>query len=392
MPIPLYNLKIAFTYDRRADWPELSEDQIGEFVSDSTVDGIANALAHFGTVDRVGRLKAIAKRLVQGDADWDIVFNCCEGFGSFGREAQVPALLEAWGINYTCSDPVAQAICLDKGKTKMILEHYGIPVAPFAVIPPRSTSTSISGAPATKAINNSRHREALQAFPLFVKPSGEGSGIGVTNSSKVKCQAELDTVVRELMDQFPSDSILIERFLSGREFTVGIVGTGEAARVIGILELVWVQSSLETSMGQETPRSSETQDEKYTGIDFFTYDLKHEWLEAGIPLPRTVQFVKLDMKDETGQKVVDVALRAWRALGGRDACRIDVRQDVVGSSAVPNVIEINPLPGLVPKWSLLPMLAEMDGILYIDLIGQILKSAMDRYPTLTHPTQVALLD
>ncbi|KZP11941.1 glutathione synthetase ATP-binding domain-like protein [Athelia psychrophila] len=370
MPIPLRNLKIAFAYDRRADWPELSDDQIGE----------------------VGRLKAIAKRLVQGDADWDIVFNYCEGFGSFGREAQVPALLEAWGINYTFSDPVAQVISLDKGKTKMILEHYGIPVAPFAVIPPRSTLTSISGAPATEAINNSRHREALQAFPLFVKPSDEGSGIGVTNSSKVKCQAELDTVVRELMDRFPSGSILIERFLSGREFTVGIVGTGVAARVIGILELVWLQGSLEASVGREAPKSSETQDEKYPGIDFYTFDMKWEGVEADRALRRTLQRVRLDMKDSTGQKVADVALKAWRALGCRDGGRIDVRQDVIGSSAVPNVIEINTVPGLIPELSVLSMLAEMEGISHTDLIGQILQSAMERCLTPTNPSRVALLD
>ncbi|KZP31754.1 glutathione synthetase ATP-binding domain-like protein [Athelia psychrophila] len=386
MPIPLRNLNIAFTYDRRADWPELSEDQIDEFLSDSTVEDIANALAHFGTVDRVGRLKAMAKRLVQGNADWDIVFNYCEGFGSFGREAQMPALLEAWGINYTFSDPITQAICLDKGKTKMILEHYGIPVAPFAIIPPRSTLTFISGAPATEAINKSRHREALQVFPLFVKPSGEGSGVGVTNSSKVKCQAELDAVVRDLVSRFPSGSILIERFLSGREFTVGIVGTAEDARVIGVMELVWLQGSLETGMDLKAPSSSETQDEKYPGIDFYTYDLKCEGMEADSVLHRTVQHVKLDMNDETGQKVVDVALRAWRALGCRDGGRIDVRQDGMGPSAVPNVIEINTLPGLVPEWSLLPMLAKMEGISHTDLIGRILRSATERYPTPTYPS------
>lgn len=126
MPVPLRNLHIAFTYDRRADWPELAEDQVDEFVSDSTVDDIANALAHFGTVDRVGRLKAMAKRLVQGDAHWDIVFNYCEGFGSFGREAQLPALLEAWGINYTFSDPITQALCLDKGKTQVNYYYRGM--------------------------------------------------------------------------------------------------------------------------------------------------------------------------------------------------------------------------------------------------------------------------
>ncbi|KZP09325.1 glutathione synthetase ATP-binding domain-like protein [Athelia psychrophila] len=334
----------------------------------------------------------MAKRLVQGDADWDIVFNYCEGFGSFGREAQLPALLEAWGINYTFSDPITQAICLDKGKTKIILEHYDIPVAPFAIIPPRSTPAFISCSPATEAINKSRHREALQAFPLFVKPSGEGSGVGVTNSSKVKCQAELDAVVSDLVNRFPSGSILIEQFLSGREFTVGIMGTGEDARVIGIMELVWLQGSLETSVDREAPKSSETQDEKYPGVDFYTYDLKREGLEPDSVLHRMVQLVKLDMKDQTGKKVIDVALRAWSALNCRDGGRIDVRQDVMGSSAVPNVIEINTLPGLVPEWSLLPMLAEMEGISHTDLIGQILKSAIERYPTPAHLTQVALLD
>ena len=114
-------LKIGFTYDSRSDWIArgYSADQCTEFESDETIEAIAASLRKLGTVEMVGGVKSLTKRLVSSQPDWDVVFNICEGYGTVGREAQAPAILEAWGIPFTFSDSATLALCLDKSKTKV---------------------------------------------------------------------------------------------------------------------------------------------------------------------------------------------------------------------------------------------------------------------------------
>jgi D-alanine-D-alanine ligase len=116
-------LKIAFTYDCRSDWMArgFAPEQCTEFESQETIDRIAATLATKGVVEKIGGLKSLTKRLVSSDANWDIVFNMCEGYGMLGREAQVPAILEGWGIPFTFSDSATLALCIDKAKTKVNL-------------------------------------------------------------------------------------------------------------------------------------------------------------------------------------------------------------------------------------------------------------------------------
>ena len=118
MPPP--GLKIAFTFDRKSDWLALglTEDECLEFQSDCTIDSIAASLRKCGAVEMVGSMKRMVARLAAGPADWDVVFNYAEGYGHVGREAQVPSLLDAWGVHYTLSDPAALALCQDKAKAK----------------------------------------------------------------------------------------------------------------------------------------------------------------------------------------------------------------------------------------------------------------------------------
>ena len=115
------HLKIAFTYDSCSDWIArgYSPGQCAEFQDDETIEGIAASLRKLGTVEMVGGVKSLAKRLVSSQPDWDLVFNFCEGYGTLGREAQVPALLEAWDIPFTFSDAATLALCMDKAKTKV---------------------------------------------------------------------------------------------------------------------------------------------------------------------------------------------------------------------------------------------------------------------------------
>ncbi len=126
-------LKIAFTYDSQAHWQEeegFTEEQCLEFLAEETVEAIAAALRKLGTVEMIGGIKALAKRLSSSKVDWDLVFNLSEGYGTIGREAQVPALLEAWNIPFTFSDSATMALCLDKAKTKVrsfdIICHFAV--------------------------------------------------------------------------------------------------------------------------------------------------------------------------------------------------------------------------------------------------------------------------
>ena len=117
----LQALRIAFTYDCQSEWLALgySAEQCAEFDSAETIEGIAMSLRKLGTVEMVGGLKSLTKALATSKPNWDIVFNICEGIGGIGREAQVPALLEGWGIPFTFSDSATLALCLDKAKTKV---------------------------------------------------------------------------------------------------------------------------------------------------------------------------------------------------------------------------------------------------------------------------------
>jgi D-alanine-D-alanine ligase len=121
-------LKIAFTYDRCSDWMALglSAEQCAEFASDNTIEGISASLRKLGVVEMIGGMKSLAKSLIsRTEVDWDLVFNLCEGYGtSSGREAQVPALLEAWNIPFTFSDSATLTLCLDKAKTKVRTPHF----------------------------------------------------------------------------------------------------------------------------------------------------------------------------------------------------------------------------------------------------------------------------
>jgi D-alanine-D-alanine ligase len=121
-------LRIAFTFDSKAEWLALgySEEECAEFNSDKEIDDVAGALRSLGyEVDMVGNIKSLAKRFASSGHNWDLVFNVCEGpNGYVGREAHVPGLLEAWGIDYTFSDCATLALCLDKCKTKVRITYH----------------------------------------------------------------------------------------------------------------------------------------------------------------------------------------------------------------------------------------------------------------------------
>jgi D-alanine-D-alanine ligase len=272
----------------------------------------------------------LVSRLAAGDR-WDLVFNICEGLRGIAREAQVPALLEAYDIPCTFGDPVTMTVCLHKGLTKTLVEKCGMPTPRFAVV---ETMADLAG------IN--------LPFPLFAKPIAEGTGKGVSPASCISSAGELSQVCETLLANF-HQPVLVETYLSGREFTVGILGTGDDARVLGTLEIVLLSDAEPGAYSYINKERCE---------ELVRYDL-----------------VRSDNDPEVAE-AERIALISWRELNGRDAGRIDLRSDGNGR---PNFIEANPLAGLHPEHSDLPMIATKVGMSYEELIRQIVESAARRF-------------
>jgi D-alanine-D-alanine ligase len=323
-------LRIGFTYDLKADYLAIgfSEHAVAEFDSDVTIDAVAGALESLGhQVVRIGHVKALAARLVAGER-WDLVFNIAEGVAGFGRESQVPALLDAYEIPYTFSDPLVCALTLHKGMAKQVARGCGVPTPDFAVVTTAAEAAAVD-----------------LPLPLFVKPVAEGTSKGVTSKSLVSTRAALVEVCTELLAEY-REPVLIERFLSGREFTVGVLGTGDDARALATLEVVLREGA-------------------DTGV--YSYRNKAQWREL-------VEYRLLETA-ALRREVEDVALATWRCLGCRDAGRVDVRLDAAGKA---QLLEVNPLAGLTPGHSDLPIMAELKGVEYKALIAEILRRATTR--------------
>ncbi len=325
-------MRIGLTYDLRDDYLRagFAEEDTAEFDQVGTIDVIDSCLSELGyQTDRIGRLSSLVERLARGD-QWDLVFNIAEGMYGMAREAQVPALLDAYQIPYTFSDPVVLGLTLHKGLTKHVLRDLGLRSAPFAVI------ESLADLP----------RVDLR-LPLFVKPIGEGTGKGIDATSKVISSNHFERKVKELLARF-CQPVLVEEYLPGREFTVGLLGTGPCARAIGALEIV-LNDAAESEV--------------------YSYKNK-EYCEE------LVTYRLVD--DSLAREACALALDCWRALGCRDAGRIDLR---TGADGRVYLLEVNPLAGMHPQHSDLPILWAMTGGRYVDLIRNILESAFQRSGT-----------
>lgn len=324
-------LKIALTYDLRSHYlaAGFSQDDVAEFDGEETIDALDAALTQLGhAVERVGNVHALAEALVAGRR-WNLVYNIAEGLGGRSREAQVPALLEAYGLPYTCSDPLVCAATLDKAVAKRLVASAGLPTPPFTVV---REMTDL--------------RQLDLAYPLFAKPLAEGTGKGITQNSLIADAESLRAVVAELLETC-RQSVLVEEYLSGREFTTAILGTGEAARVLGTMEVIIARDD---------------------GQTVYSYENKEHW----------EQHVRYEWpQDELTAEVERLALASYRALECRDTGRVDIRCDRRGR---PSFMEINPLPGIHPQHSDLPMIARRQGMSYVELIGEIVESALQRTP------------
>ena len=323
-------MRVGLTYDLKDDYLALGlgEHEVAEFDSAETVAALEGALRRLGhDVERVGHVRALAAKLVAG---WrcDLVFNIAEGVAGFGRESQVPALLEAYEIPYTFSDPLVCALTLHKGMAKHVARGCGVPTPSFALVTTPAEAAAVT-----------------LPLPLFAKPVAEGSSKGITAKSLVESRGALVEICTELLAQY-RQPVLVEEYLSGREFTVGVLGTGVSARALATLEVMLLS-------GADRGVYSYRNKTQWQGI------VDYRLLEAG-PLRTEVE---------------NVALAAWRCLGCRDAGRVDVRLDGHGRA---QLIEVNPLAGLAPGYSDLPIMAERTGMSYATLIGEIVRCALAR--------------
>jgi D-alanine-D-alanine ligase len=325
-------MKIGLTYDLRNDYlaEGYSEEETAEFDRPETIEALEAALLELGYhTDRVGNAKRLVERLAQGDR-WDLVFNVAEGLHGVAREAQVPAILDVYDIPYTFSDPLVLSLALHKNHTKTIVRQAGIATPDFALVAKPADVEQVK-----------------LPLPLFAKPVAEGTSKGVTAASKVLDRPALRQVCADLLEQF-RQPVLVETFLAGREFTVGLTGTGDLARVVATVEISLLP-------GAEA--------EVYSYVN---KEQCEELVRYSLVRPKA---------DPLVQSVDAMALAAWRALGCRDGGRVDIRCDAEDR---PHFLEVNPLPGLHPQHSDLPILCSQVGIPYADLIDRIVRSARQR--------------
>jgi D-alanine-D-alanine ligase len=324
-------MKIGITYDLRDDYIAQGYDReaAAEFDNPETIEAIEGVLQGLGfETEPIGSVRRLVAKLAAGER-WDMIFNIAEGTNGISREAQVPALLEAYGISYTFSDPLALCLALHKGMTKRVIRDLKIPTPSFAVVTAEKDVETID-----------------LPFPLFAKPVAEGTSKGISRYSKVSGIRELRKVCSRLIDKF-RQPVLVEEYLPGREFTVGITGTGDTAVVLGVMEILFGKNA----------------DEVYS---FRNKDNYRELVDYAL------------VEGAVAERCAGVALASWRGLGCRDAGRVDIRMD---AGEAPHFIEVNPLPGLNPLHSDLPILAGLRAISYRQLIGKIIESAFLRTPT-----------
>jgi D-alanine-D-alanine ligase len=325
-------MTIGLTYDLRSEYLAMgySEQDTAEFDREDTVISIENALHALGhRTERIGHAKQLAAALVSGKR-WDLVFNIAEGLHGIGREAQVPAILDLYEIPYTFSDPLVMSLTLHKGMTKRVIRDAGIPTSDFRVVNTDADVDAIAFDP-----------------PYFVKPVAEGTGKGTSPDSIILDRANLKAACRRWIDAYRQPA-LVEPYLSGREFTVGILGVGEYSEILGTIEV-------------------HLNDAAEPGV--YSYLNKEKCEE------RVVYSLASAKNDQTVADAEAISLAAWRVLGCRDAGRIDIRCDASGR---PMFMEVNPLAGIHPEHSDLPIICNQLGIPYLTLIEKIIASASDR--------------
>ncbi|MBU0998819.1 ATP-grasp domain-containing protein [Patescibacteria group bacterium] len=339
----IVKMRIAFTYNVRHVKPSLESRQAideAEFDEPETIQGIAHALKKLG--HQVFLVEADEKAYFKFKclrSKVDLVFNIAEGISGSDREAQIPAILEILKIPYVGSKPLAQALCLNKAKTKEVLKYHKIPTPNFQLFTSEKEKLSLN-----------------LKFPLIAKPNAEGSSKGICQSSFVKDEKALKMEMKNIFQNL-NQAVLVEEFLTGREFTVALIGN----HPVETLPLVEINFS-------GIPKN-------LAPID--SYEVK--WI---IDNPNSaIETVICPAKIEKNllKKIQEVCLKTKMVLDVLDWCRIDLR---LNSSGIPNIIEVNQIPGIIPDLkenSRFPLAARVAGYNFGEMLQKIIDSACDRY-------------
>ncbi|MEP6992156.1 MAG: D-alanine--D-alanine ligase [bacterium] len=317
-----------------------TDDEYAEWDAPATIAAVARALARHGEVLPLEATDDFPQRLRQTRPD--IVFNIAEGLRGPNREAHVPAICEFYGVPYSGSDPFTLALCLDKARTKEILRARGVPTADWSLI---TTHDELRAFAAVRS-----------GVPLFAKPVHEGSSKGITERNFVATAGALEPVVLHLLERY-QQPVIVETFLPGAEFTCGVLGNGPSARVLPIVGM-----NFDALPAGALP----------------IYGFEAKWLWDTREEPLEIFECPAAIDDALRAEIDHVVLAAYRALGCRDWSRIDVRLDAEGRA---NVVEVNPLPGILPDPcdnSCLPKAARASGLDYDALIGNALRAAAER--------------
>lgn len=323
-------LRIGFSYNVKRVDSKGGDDTEAEYDAPETIDSIRDALESYGhVVVPVEATAELPRQLM--DSPVDLVFNIAEGVSGRNREAAVPALCELMGIPYTGSDAATLSIALDKALSKRVLRQHGILTPEFQVM------------------ETGRERlSPKMKFPLIVKPNQEGSSKGVSaHASVVDDEDALRAVVRELVDKYRQPA-LIEYYIAGREFTVGLLGD-KRPRVLPPMEIIFRDSG--------NPRP------------VYDYQIKQEW-EKHVYYECPAKLTPAELRS-----MERIARETFVALDCRDVARVDLRMDDAGDIYV---LEVNPLPGLTPGYSDLCLIANAANIDYRSLIGEILAGGLKR--------------
>jgi D-alanine-D-alanine ligase len=326
-------LKVGITYNLKKDFSRQENqpiDFLEEFDTEETIDAIRKVLEGEGhDVIKLGGDAGLIDRLRQTPVD--IVFNIAEGLQGRNREAHIPALLEFLNIPYTGSDPLTLSLTLDKAMAKRVVASQNIPTPRF------------------KKVEGVEDLHDLDLrYPLFVKLCHEGSSKGIRLDSKISNAQFLREKTTELLKTYGSP-LLVEEFVKGPEFTVGILGNEEPS-VLGVMQIEIKGSAPEESI--------------------YSLEIKREWEER-------VRYHCPPLIDQNLlRKIEEVALRSYRALECRDVSRVDIR---MGEDGTPYFLEINPLPGLSPVYGDLVMIGRNMGWDYARLVKTIFHHALKRY-------------
>lgn len=331
-------MRVGLTFNLKKGQKEgLPPDWDAEWDTEETIDAVKSALSTEYEVIPIEADENAIEKLKELRPD--IVFNMAEGKDGPNRESHIPAMLEMLGIPYTGSDPMTLSICLDKGRAKEILFFYRVATPGFQVV------------------SSVREKVRLKKFPLMVKPLHEGSSKGVKNDAVVFSASDLKKKIDEITLQYRQPALL-EEYLEGREFTVALMGNNGDIRVLPIVEIKF--DSLPKDINP-----------------IYSYEAKWIWDRADSPLD--IFRCPADIDGSLKDKIEKISLRAYKLLRCKDWCRIDVRLDSKGN---PNILELNPLPGILPNPSdnsCFPKAARTGGMSYNEMILNVLNIARKRY-------------